>query len=210
MRLLLTTAAIAALAVSGVAVAQAPDPLNPAPAAPEVNPAPPSSVTIPSITTPSVTVTTPSLNVGAADSRAVGGFIADQLETEFLATDLIGKDVMTAADERLGTINDLLIDEDGAIAGAVLGTGGFLGIGEKQVAVEFSELDVAWDSTDNRWEITSGLTLQTIETAPEFVRWVPDAPVGPIGAAPVEPMAPVTPVTPAPSMAPAPTPAPAP
>lgn len=210
MRLLLTTAAVAALAISGVAVAQqAPTPLNPAPAAPEVTPAPPSSITIPSITTPSVTVTTPSINLGAADSRAVGGFIADQLEAEFLATDLIGKDVMTAADERLGTINDLLIGEDGAIAGAVLGTGGFLGIGEKQVAVDFSELDVAWDSADNRWEIRSGLTLQAIETAPEFVRWTPDAPVGPVGVAP-EPVTPMAPVSPAPSMSPAPTPAPAP
>jgi sporulation protein YlmC with PRC-barrel domain len=202
MRFLLTTAAVAALTISGVAIAQAPDPLAPAPGAPAnepISPAPGGGMA----PAPSITPALPGAgqDFAAADSRAVGGFIADQLETEFLATDLIGKDVMTAADERLGTINDLLIDEEGAIAAAVLGTGGFLGIGEKQVAVDFSELDIAWNNVDNRWAITSGLSLESINTAPEFVRWTPDPGPGPVGAAP----------EPAPMLAPAPAPvAPAP
>jgi sporulation protein YlmC with PRC-barrel domain len=210
MRLLLTSAAVAALAISGVAIAQqAPDPLAPAPGAgagapanEPISPAPggaggPGGMAPPASITP-LPLPGAGADLAAADSRAVGGFIADQLETEFLATDLIGKDVMTASDERLGTINDLLIDEEGGIAAAVIGTGGFLGIGEKQVAVDFSELDIAWNNVDNRWDITSGLTLESINTAPEFVRWTPE-PV--VGAAP-EP-APVTPMAPAPG-APAP------
>jgi sporulation protein YlmC with PRC-barrel domain len=199
MRLLLTSAAVAALAISGVAIAQqAPDPLAPAPGAgapanEPITPAPGGAMAPPAgITTPAAPGA--GADLAAADSRAVGGFIADQLETEFLATDLIGKDVMTAADERLGTINDLLIDEEGGIAAAVIGTGGFLGIGEKQVAVDFDELDIAWNNVDNRWDISSGLTLESINTAPEFVRWTPE-PV--VGAAP-EP-APVSPMTPAPA-----------
>jgi sporulation protein YlmC with PRC-barrel domain len=216
MRLLLTSAAVAALAISGVAIAQqAPDPAAPgaggaggagAPLNEPISPAPGAGGA--GGMAPPVISPLPGAGAGAgagadlaaADSRAVGGFIADQLETEFLATDLIGKDVMTAADERLGTINDLLIDEEGGIAAAVIGTGGFLGIGEKQVAVDFGELDVAWNNVDNRWDISTSLTLDSINTAPEFVRWTPDAPV--VGAAP-EPAPPVT-IAPAPGMAPAP------
>ncbi|MCC6982695.1 MAG: PRC-barrel domain-containing protein [Bauldia sp.] len=209
MRLLLTSAAVAALAISGVAIAQqAPDPLAPGAGAPAepISPAPGGAAPPVSITPPALPLPGAGQDLAAADSRAVGGFIADQLETEFLATDLIGKDVVTASDERLGTINDLLIAEDGSIAGAVLGTGGFLGIGEKQVAVDFGELDIAWNNVDNRWNITSGLTLESINTAPEFVRWTPDAPVGPVGAAP-EPAPPMT-IAPAPGPGDAPAPGP--
>ena len=40
----------------------------------------------------------------------------------------------------LGKINDLVLNKDGGIAAVVIGVGGFLGIGEKQVAVDFHAL----------------------------------------------------------------------
>ena len=38
----------------------------------------------------------------------------------------------------LGNINDLVLDDNGDVAAVVLGVGGFLGLGEKQVAVDYT------------------------------------------------------------------------
>ncbi len=51
-----------------------------------------------------------------------------------LSTNLIGKKVSGAGDENLGEVNDVLMDRNGNVIGAVIGVGGFLGVGEKDVA----------------------------------------------------------------------------
>jgi hypothetical protein len=63
-------------------------------------------------------------------------FIEVQDETQFLANDeVIGKDVVNVSDEEVGEIVDLVMDRDQKLAGVVLSVGGFLGLGEKWVAV---------------------------------------------------------------------------
>jgi PRC-barrel domain len=52
-----------------------------------------------------------------------------------IGTEVIGSDI-----RRLGTIEDVVLDRSGAVAAVVIGTGGFLGIGEKKVAVPFAAL----------------------------------------------------------------------
>ncbi len=53
---------------------------------------------------------------------------------------MIGLYVYNDANERLGSINDLLMDSSGKVSKAVIGVGGFLGIGESDVAVNFDQL----------------------------------------------------------------------
>ena len=63
-------------------------------------------------------------------------FIEEQAAEQFLAADeVIGKEVVNAADEEVGEIADLVMDPDQKLVGVVLSVGGFLGIGEKWVAV---------------------------------------------------------------------------
>ena len=65
-----------------------------------------------------------------------------QDEAQFLANDkLIGKDVVDIMDEEVGTIADLVMDQDQKLVGVVLSVGGFLGIAEKWVAVPVEEID---------------------------------------------------------------------
>lgn len=87
-----------------------------------------------------------------------------------LATEIIGKQVYSseAADaEHIGDVNNLVIGENGEIAAVVIGVGGFLGIGEKNVAVNYSELQwvVAEDNTERFVLPTS---KEALETAPDF------------------------------------------
>jgi sporulation protein YlmC with PRC-barrel domain len=53
---------------------------------------------------------------------------------------MIGLDVYNQSNEKLGDISELLLDQSGKIQTAVLGVGGFLGVGERLVAVNFDQL----------------------------------------------------------------------
>lgn len=63
-----------------------------------------------------------------------------QSSNEWRGSKVIGLYVYNDANERLGSINDLLMDSSGKVSKAVIGVGGFLGIGESDVAVDFDQL----------------------------------------------------------------------
>ncbi len=101
-----------------------------------------------------------------------------QVDTDNLASRIIGQPVYdgTAADaNNLGNINDLVLNESGAVQAVVIGVGGFLGLGEKQVAVAYSALQwvVAADNTE-RFVIDA--TVDQLTNAPDFIV-TEDAPV---------------------------------
>jgi sporulation protein YlmC with PRC-barrel domain len=56
------------------------------------------------------------------------------------ASKLINLNVYNAQNEKIGDIKDLMLKKDGNIEFVVIGVGGFLGIGERDVAVKFSEM----------------------------------------------------------------------
>src|SRR4051812_26560884 len=56
------------------------------------------------------------------------------------ASKLIGTTVYDIRNAKIGDVNEVVIDPDGKVAAVVLGVGGFLGMGEKNVAVPMSEL----------------------------------------------------------------------
>lgn len=91
-------------------------------------------------------------------------------DVDNLATEIIGRQVYSSqADDaqHIGDINNLVIGNSGQVAAVVIGVGGFLGIGEKNVAVNFSELEwvVAEDNTERYILPTS---KEALEAAPDF------------------------------------------
>jgi len=63
-----------------------------------------------------------------------------QSANEWRASKVVGLYVYNDANERLGSINELLMDSSGKVSKAVIGVGGFLGIGESNIAVNFDQL----------------------------------------------------------------------
>jgi hypothetical protein len=53
---------------------------------------------------------------------------------------LVGLNVYNEANESLGSINDLLTDKQGNIKAVVIGVGGFLGVGERLIAVSYDKI----------------------------------------------------------------------
>lgn len=74
---------------------------------------------------------------------------------QMLSSDLRGTTVYGMNNENIGPINDLLLDRDGRVAAVIVGVGGFLGIGQKDVAVPFQALDI---QADNRTAMGTGVT----------------------------------------------------
>ena len=56
------------------------------------------------------------------------------------ASKLIGVNVYNDQDEKLGDINEILLDKSGKVDGVVIGVGGFLGMGRQDIMVELSKL----------------------------------------------------------------------
>ena len=61
-------------------------------------------------------------------------------DDQIRASKLIGSAVYDPADQKIGTIDELVLNADGKVADVVLGVGGFLGAGEKRVAVPMADL----------------------------------------------------------------------
>ncbi len=103
----------------------------------------------------------------AADASGSGQFLSKQASDDVLATNLIGQSVYNAQDENIGDINDLVSDRGGKIVAVLIGSGGFLGLGEKDVAVRFEDLKLARDESDNV-KIIADLNKETLAAAPDY------------------------------------------
>ncbi len=95
-------------------------------------------------------------------------FISEQAQEEDLASNWIGKTLYNAADENLGDINDILIGTDGGVRAVIVGVGGFLGIGQKDVAVNFDAIEPRTDA-DGNVELYINATQDQLEAAPDFM-----------------------------------------
>jgi sporulation protein YlmC with PRC-barrel domain len=107
----------------------------------------------------------------AADSAATTEEGKLQPDEPTLATAFIGRSVFSSEDpesDNIGEVNDLIVSDDGTITHAVVGVGGFLGIGEKDVAVPFEELEVVERDGDIR--LVYAATREQLEAAEEFDR----------------------------------------
>jgi sporulation protein YlmC with PRC-barrel domain len=94
---------------------------------------------------------------------------AQQPSGDMLASKLIGTTVVSIDNQNIGEINDIVIDvENQEAAQAIIGVGGFLGIGEKNVAVELNRLNVRTDANTNSWTVVLDTTEDELKQMPEY------------------------------------------
>jgi putative membrane protein len=122
-------------------------------------------------------------------------YLKRQSPTDWTSEALIGRTVENGSGDNLGEINNVIINEKGNVVAAVIGVGGFLGIGEKNVAVPFDALEfrtvdpaehrkadtrdekseekrdaaeARFDSEHDDMHIVLNTTKEELEAAPEF------------------------------------------
>ncbi len=163
----LTATAVSALMVSG-AFAQAQQ------SPPAASPAPSATPATPRAATPA-----PAAKAGGAQ------FIAAQKSDQWLASKFNGTDVLGPNNEKIGDVNDVLFAKDGKIIGVIVGVGGFLGIGQKDVALDMEAFQVVPASTTsdntgsaagaaddpNNVKLKVAMTKEQLKEAPAFERY---------------------------------------
>ena len=134
---LMITTAIAALMIGGAA-AEGMSPNSPA-----ATPAP-SATPVPDVTpaTPAPAAKSTEMSTPAASPTNSAKFINSQRQDQFLASKFKGTDVIGSDDKKIGDVSDILFDKDGKIEAYVVGVGGFLGIGAKDVALAPSAFQI--------------------------------------------------------------------
>ncbi|WP_454848363.1 PRC-barrel domain-containing protein [Rhizobium binxianense] len=167
-RKLLTTVAAGALfaaAFAPAAFSQNPPPTTtpgspaqsePAPATPDAN-APAGNAQAP----------TPAPSTDSAQAGG-GSYLTEQSADQISANTYIGQSVYNSNNESIGNVNDLIMKKDGGLVAAVVGVGGFLGIGEKNVAVPMEKITVAQNTQDGSVKLTTSETAESLKAAPEF------------------------------------------
>ena len=118
-----------------------------------------------------------------AHSEGFGNVAIEQ--TDFLASDLIGMriynseaeveaDATLAADaekewDDIGEINDIIVTQDGDVTAVILGIGGFLGMGERDVSISMDKIKILTDEDGDRFLVVN-TSKEMLEQAPEFER----------------------------------------
>ncbi len=104
-------------------------------------------------TPPPATSSAPS----AQDPAASPAFTADTRK-------LIGRSVRNAQNETIGEIEAIYLDKDGRVDSVIVGVGGFLGMGERNVRVAWKDLTI----TDNGEKVTTAFTMDQLKALPEY------------------------------------------
>ncbi|MFZ0568868.1 MAG: PRC-barrel domain-containing protein [Rhodomicrobium sp.] len=95
-------------------------------------------------------------------------FMTNEAPNAWLVGNLWNKSVYNQSGKQIGDLKDVLIAPDGKIQALVIGVGGFLGLGEKNVAVDYNYLEKNGSIKPNR--ITLNMTEQELRSAPTFNR----------------------------------------
>jgi PRC-barrel domain len=95
------------------------------------------------------------------------------------AEGILGREVLSAANENMGHIVDVMVDRNGQVRAAIIDFGGFLGVGSRKIAVEWSALHFPQAQPDAH--ITLELTRDQVKAAPEYVEGKPVVVLGALG-----------------------------
>ena len=167
-RRLLNTVAVPALLLAGTfsAYAQESTTPSPPPSPPAAQEPAPSAAPLPGETATPPAAPSPSASNESSSSSSVT-YATQQSSDQHRSSKIVGQAVYNAANERIGDVNELILGANGQVESAVIGVGGFLGLGEKQVAVMYKDLSFTTDANGSM-RITLNSTKEALETAPDF------------------------------------------
>jgi hypothetical protein len=121
----------------------------------------------------SMAQTTPAQRAPAAESATPkapvpGQIVVQEANTLLAKQDLIGQTVYAPDKAKIGSISDLILSKDGkSVEGFVIGVGGFLGIGEKTVALKMDRLKMT-AGANGEMELAMDMTKDELRNTPTF------------------------------------------
>ena len=135
------------------------------------------------LSTTAIVLTMTGAAFAEAHSEGFGNVAVEQ--TDFLASDLIGMRIYNSEAEvdadtpvangaeqewdDIGEINDIIVSKDGEVTAVILGIGGFLGLGERDVSISMDKIRILNDEDGDRFLVVN-TSKEMLEQAPEFER----------------------------------------
>lgn len=111
----------------------------------------------------------------ARSSNAPGGMNDNVMHRgEWRASKLIGVNVYNPQNEKVGDVNEVLMDQSGRIMGVVLGVGGFLGLGEHDVLVKMDQLKAVMEPRPVRSDAPPARDQDKRPARAANEKWYPD------------------------------------
>ena len=100
---------------------------------------------------------------GAPQTVSIERVDVQKLAAGYRSSKIVGSPVVNDANEKIGDVDDLLVEPSDKVLFAVLSVGGFLGMGERLVAVPFGSLQIAGNKV-----MLPGGTKDALTALPEF------------------------------------------
>lgn len=93
----------------------------------------------------------------------------DRVEATRVSTEmLVGASVYDVDDNSVGTVDKLIVDDDGTITNVIIDFGGFLGIGSSQASLGYEELTILSDDRNTEVRIYVDATKEQIQSLPQY------------------------------------------
>jgi hypothetical protein len=122
----------------------------------------------------------PTPSMGGADNASATTHAAKVIDAQkpdqWLASKFRGTDVLGADGTKVGNVDDILFGRNGQIEAIVVGVGGFLGIGSKDVALEFNNFQVIPDKDGGADQLKLTMSKDDLKAANEFQPYQPPRP----------------------------------
>lgn len=122
---------------------------------------------------PSANAAQPSANAAkplANTTSTNNDYLAVRPADNYFSTNIIGQEVINNRNnEVIGTVEEILINRNGQVNAVILGIGGLMGLGEKEVAIAWDQIDRTIGD-DNEVKLSANLSEASLADAPAFVR----------------------------------------
>jgi sporulation protein YlmC with PRC-barrel domain len=116
------------------------------------------------------TTAPPAGSMAAPAQMNTGNWMTQEQPGQWRASRLEGLDVYNQNNENIGDISELLVDSSGKIQAVIVGVGGFLGIGERDVAIPFDQIKFVNEPRAVATATTTDGTAATTPNAPATPR----------------------------------------
>ena len=124
----------------------------------------------------------PSSPSSAASTSGKADMVTSQKPDQWVASKFKGTDVVGADDQKIGSITDILFDKTGNIQAYVVGVGGFLGMGAKEVALAPKSFEAVPGQNGAADKLKVSVSKDELTQAQNFARYEPPRPTATTGA----------------------------
>jgi sporulation protein YlmC with PRC-barrel domain len=105
---------------------------------------------------------------GMAGGSESGSMFVTVPQTDEMSSKVVGLDIYNGDNKDIGQIKDIALNSNGQSRAYIVSVGGFLGVGERYVAVNPSAVKITYNQQDKKWHASMNATADQLKAAPEF------------------------------------------